>query len=285
MGQCMGKTKYDRTVSLRPSEPLEQPISEVFSDSLASPGNGMTSPKQRFARRTSAHKGVMSSIAIKFPHIKRSFLACKDVFEKHADPETNSLSKEKVAGILLELGARPESLNEERMTIIIETANLDKDDSIDFKEFLIAAAVGCFLRANPERENPMFLRIRKGFEVAKEAFGKIDKDGSGQIDFVELKEAFVSMKEDDLILERLKELDFNGDKEIEFPEFVWGLCAWVGMDEDLEDEDDTDIDDYKLDSETSLVALPTKEEKQAIESTPIIEEEQEEQEEPEEPQS
>merc|ERR1711971_320812 len=98
-----------------------------------------------------------------------------------------------------------------------------------------------------------------GFEVAKEAFGKIDKDGSGQIDFVELKEAFVSMKEDDLIMERLKELDFNGDKEIEFPEFVWGLCAWVGMDEDLEEEnydDDEDIkmDDLRLDPEAALIA-------------------------------
>ena len=75
----------------------------------------------------------MSSIAIKFPHIKRSFVACKEVFEKYADPETNSLSKERVADILLELGARRESLNEERVSSSIETATLNKDDSIDFK--------------------------------------------------------------------------------------------------------------------------------------------------------
>ena len=112
--------------------------------------------------------------------------------------------------------------------------------------------------------------------MAKEAFAKIDKDGSGQIDFVELKEAFVSMKEDDLIIERLKELDFNGDKEIEFPEFVWGLCAWVGMDEDLEDEEDANIDELKLDSEASLVAPPHKEQMKVNESAPIIENEHEE---------
>ena len=32
--------------------------------------------------------------------------------------------------------------------------------------------------------------------------------------------------------ERLKELDFNKDQEIEFPEFVYGITAWVGMDPD-----------------------------------------------------
>ncbi len=49
------------------------------------------------------------------------------------------------------------------------------------------------------------------------------------------------MKEDDLIMERLRELDFNGDKSIEFPEFVWGLSAWVGMDEDLEEEEASNL--------------------------------------------
>merc|ERR1719495_1067901 len=215
----------------------------------------------------------MSSIAIKFPHIKASFLACKDVFEKYCDPETKELPKEKVAEGLMQMGARRESLNEERVSSIIETANLDKDDTIDFKEVLIAAAVGCFLRANPEMECPQFLRIRKGFEVAKEAFGKIDKDGGGSIDFVELKEAFVSMKEDDLIMERLKELDFNGDKEIEFPEFVYGLCAWVGMDEEA--DEDMKIDDYKLDSETSFLAEPHKEQKDVVIMEEVDEQEEE----------
>ena len=112
---------------------------------------------------------------------------------------------------------------------------------MDFKEFLIAVAVGCFLKADPSQENAYFLRIRKGFEAVQLAFGKIDKDGSGEIDFVELKEAFLAMKEDELVEERLKELDFNGDKNIEFPEFVWGLCAWVGMDEG--DDDEMGLDD------------------------------------------
>lgn len=238
MGNCVTK-RLDRTVTLRPAE-LADVESVEYSKSLASPGNGLTSPKQRFARRTSAHKGVMSSIAMKFPHIKRSFMACKRVFEEHADSETKTIPKSAVGAVLLELGARPETLSKGSVENIIEKANLDGDDVIDFKEFLIAAAVGCFLRADPETEDlsACFLSIRKGFEAAKEAFGKIDKDGSGEIEFQELKEAFLAMKEDDLILERLKELDFNGDATIEFPEFVWGLSAWVGMDEHADSDFD-----------------------------------------------
>ena len=48
-------------------------------------------------------------------------------------------------------------------------------------------------------------------------------------------------------MERLKELDFNGDKTIEFPEFVWGITAWVGMDPD---GDDINEDDFEFDSNT-----------------------------------
>lgn len=252
---CASADKLDRTVTLRPAE-LGNVDSEEYSKSLASPGNGLTSPKQRFARRTSAHKGVMSSIAMKFPHIKRSFMACKRVFEQHSDPDTNTIPKAEVITVLIELGADPESFTMGSVEEIVQKANLDGDDVIDFKEFLIAAAVGCFLRADPATTqlSPCFLSIRKGFEAAKEAFGKIDKDGSGEIEFQELKEAFLAMKEDDLIMERLRELDFNGDKSIEFPEFVWGLSAWVGMDEDLDEEEASNLpllpeEEFKLDNQ------------------------------------
>eukprot|EP01084_Bolivina_argentea_P291517 501022_1 len=249
MGNCC--TQENATAS--PTTDIEDEEEDILSKSLAAPGNGITSPKARFARKTSAHKGVMSSIAMQFPHIRRSYQTVKQVFEKYATDENKSyVTKDKVAEILVELGARKESLTEANVKQIIKTANLNGDEHIDFKEFLIAAAVGCFLKADPTAENTYFLRIRKGFEAAQLAFGKIDKDGSGQIDFDELKSAFLAMKEDDLIMERLKELDFNGDKSIEFPEFVWGLSAWVGMDEDETNEN------YDFDDETQSLIVKTK---------------------------
>eukprot|EP00490_Sorites_sp_Unknown_P029782 CAMPEP_0114661296 /NCGR_PEP_ID=MMETSP0191-20121206/22165_1 /TAXON_ID=126664 /ORGANISM="Sorites sp." /LENGTH=77 /DNA_ID=CAMNT_0001893295 /DNA_START=651 /DNA_END=887 /DNA_ORIENTATION=+ len=59
------------------------------------------------------------------------------------------------------------------------------------------------------------------------------------------------MKDDDLIDQRLGELDFNGDKDVEFPEFVWGLSAWVGI---FEDDDDDDIESDLRDAEHNKIA-------------------------------
>lgn len=254
------------------------------------------SKKKKFQRRTSAHNGIMQAIAIKFPHIKRSFLACKTVYDKYCtrdEEDETYVHKSEVRKLLIELGAREKDLTDDEVDRIIKTANLDGDEKIDFKEFLIAAAVGCFLGHDATGQSEEFLAIRRGFAVAEEAFQKIDKDGSGEIDFEELKTAFLAMRQDDLvcpflfspktkeknnkkrfwdssfflfrfilhvlffifvcvcallclclcvvqILERLKELDFNGDKTVEFPEFVWGISAWVGMDE-ADEADETDV--------------------------------------------
>jgi len=97
------------------------------------------------------------------------------------------------------------------------------------------------LKFDPNEQSTEFGTIRKGFDVAKEAFTKIDKDGRGKIEFEELKIAFLSMKEDDLIYERLRELDIHGNKSIEFPDFVWGISAWVGMEDEYNDDNISDI--------------------------------------------
>ncbi len=138
-----------------------------------------------------------------------------------------------IRACLIDLGAREDDLTPQEIERIANSSNLDGDEKIDFREFLIASAMGCFLHESASENNaPDFLVVKKGFQVVQNAFSLIDKDGSGEIDFEELKRAFLCMKADDeMMLERLKELDFNGDKSIEFPEFLYGLCAWVGLDD------------------------------------------------------
>ncbi len=166
-------------------------------------------------------------------------MATKRAFEQHADRETNTIPKSQVIAVLIALGADPESFTKGSVEEIMQKANLDVDDVIDFKEFLITAAVGCFLRADPSTTelSPCFLSIRKGFEAAKKVFASIDRDRAGEIDFQELEWAFLAMPEGEIIMERVRGLDFNGDKSIDFPAFVWALSAWVGPDEDLGDEE------------------------------------------------
>eukprot|EP00483_Globobulimina_turgida_P001631 UN01633 len=200
----------------------------------------------------------MTRLTMKFPHIRYSFKECKKVFKSCAGSR-DFITKNEVKPLLIELGASPSELTDEEITRIINTANLDGDENIDFKEFLIAAAIGCFLNEHNidhQQQSENFKKIRTGFLVAKEAFDFIDVDASGEIDFEELKHAFSAMKSDDLINERLKELDFNGDKSIEFPEFVWGITAWVGMDPDGDDINEDDFDDANTEANTGAVLSP-----------------------------
>jgi len=189
------------------------------------------------SRRVTQHD-IITQMAMKFPKIRRSFRAIQEVFNKYAKDQ-DWVAKAQVKTILIELGANAEELTESEVDEIIKVSNLDGDEKIIFKEFLIACAIGLFLKKTGDNQSPQFREIREGFLVVREAFDKIDEDKSGEIDFEELKGAFLTMKQDDLINERLKELDFNGDKTIQFSEFVYGLCAWVGMsgndDEEIED--------------------------------------------------
>jgi len=148
------------------------------------------------------------------------------------------IPKTSVKTLLIELGANEEELTEEVIDEIMTASNLGDVDRIEFREFLIASAVGLFLKNTGENQSARFQEIREGFLVVRHAFEQIDEDKSEAIDFEELKSAFLSMREDDLIIERLRELDFHGSKAITFPEFVYGMCAWVGMSDD--DTDDFD---------------------------------------------
>jgi len=195
----------------------------------------------KIPRQHTATKG-MTRLTMKFPHIRHSFRECKKVFDSEVNGK-DGLQKSEMKKLLIQLGADSKLLTDDEVTRIFKTANLDGDNDIDFKEFLIAAAVGCFLNEaiDHDAQSDSFKKIRKGFLVAKEAFEYIDRDGGGSIDFDELKKAFSSVKQDDAtVKERLKELDFNEDQEIEFPEFVYGITAWVGMDPD---EDGYILDD------------------------------------------
>lgn len=229
MGACCGVTSENDNQITQNSVQTTQKLALSKQDSQT---------KKKNARRQSASKG-MTRLAMKFPHIRRSFRSCKTVFDECAKNRKFVLKSE-VRPLLIKLGATSSDLTNDEIERIIKTANLDGDEKIDFKEFLIAAAVGCFLNDSHLQSNnndDEFQRNRKGFIVVREAFDAIDIDKSGEIDFDELKTAFLAIKEDALIMERLKELDVNGDKAIEFPEFVWGLTAWVGMDPDADDEE------------------------------------------------
>jgi len=219
---------------------IETTKSDSTTQSIGLSNDSSTkSPDKQHARRHTSTKG-MTRLTMKFPHIRYSFRACKRVFD---EAQQDKISTAEVRPLLVKLGASVSILDDAEVDRIVKTANLDGDNGIDFREFLIAAAIGCFLhdKIDHTAQSEEFQKVRRGFMVAKEAFDFIDTDKSGEIDFDELKKAFSAMKSDDeTVKARFEELDFNKDKNIEFPEFVYGITVWVGMDEDGDDTDFAD---------------------------------------------
>ena len=203
MGSCCGGITHARVSA----QSIEQSRTQSTTQSIGLASNGDKNTKERHLRRNTSTKG-MTRLTMKFPHIRYSFKECKKVFNRHCvclndsnDNKLGYITKAQVRPLLVELGATSSQLTDSEIDRIVTAANLDGDDKIDFKEFLIAAAIGCFLNEaiNEEQQSEEFKKIRKGFLVAKEAFDFIDDDDSGEIDFEELRKAFSAMKHDDLV--------------------------------------------------------------------------------------
>jgi len=83
--------------------------------------------------------------------------------------------------------------------------------------------------------------LKEGFATVEAMFEDIDADKGGSIDFEEFMNAFNQCSgtmDEDRVKMRLKELDFDGNNEIDRDEFIFGISAWVGFadDEDLDDD-------------------------------------------------
>ena len=75
-------------------------------------------------------------------------------------------------------------------------------------------------------------------------FDAIDEDLSGEISVEEFEQSFNEICRDpDLVKARMDELDYNHDQNISFREFIFGISAWCGFNDEMSnDEADEDLD-------------------------------------------
>lgn len=173
----------------------------------------------------------MTQLAItKFPHIRKAFDLIQEEWTKFSEGKEKVITRESLGDALTAICKK--DFTDEEVSKLFDESDLDHSKTIAFREFLIAVSIGYFI--NVESEDAQVLNIQKGILATKDAFDMIDTDGGGAIDHKELKEAlFDSIGSDAEILEqRFKELDFNHDSSIEFPEFVYTLISWVGCMDD-----------------------------------------------------
>lgn len=184
------------------------------------------------------------------------------------------ISLNKLGLLLNQLSYGHKVFTEEEVKELFKISDLDSSKTISFREFLIAAAIGYFLKDPASFETAAtseFLEIQRGFRAVEKAFKEMDVDHSNSVDVNELKKALFATtnerkshktkadehseneiahsdqlpshtsnpsmaanppSEADILELRFKELDFDGDGDIYFPEFLYGFVAWVGFDED-----------------------------------------------------
>jgi len=180
-------------------------------------------------------------------------------FEAKQQEDQDNITVKKLGNLLSNIGEH-KKWSEKEVKALFKLSDLDGSKTISFREFLIAIAVGYFLKV--DSKNAEFKQIQEGFRVVEQAFKEMDSDGSGTVDASELKEALFDLagggtgdKNNEVLEARFKELDFNSDGSVSFPEFLYGITKWVGFmdDEEAEEEDsgpkqppsDDDDDEWK----------------------------------------
>ena len=125
------------------------------------------------------------------------------LFDENGDGSISSIEIEQV---MQKMGYKP---TKEEVNDMLNELDVDQNGTIDFNEFITLMSK----QSKPKDED----------EELREAFKVFDKDGSGNISSIELKQVMITLGEkmtDDDIAAMIKGADIDGDGQISFTEFL-----------------------------------------------------------------
>jgi len=188
-------------------------------------------PKKDIAREQRAHSNnEFTSFLLKFSKLKRCFERCRQEYGKHQPIE----SPDHLQNILQSsfgLSLTPDEVSE-----LFVMADLDHNLQITFREFLITLACTSVLGVNPPETNNFYESIFPAFNIISDAFQLLDRTKQGWITHERIRESGIF--DENIINERITELDYNADHKISFQEFVYCISNWVDVDEQFNEEED-----------------------------------------------
>ncbi|VVC36122.1 EF-Hand 1, calcium-binding site,EF-hand domain pair,EF-hand domain [Cinara cedri] len=130
----------------------------------------------------------------------------KEAFMLFDKDQDGRITEAELGVVMRSLGQRP---TETDLRGMVKEVDQDGNGSIEFDEFLLMMA--------------RKLKAIDGEEEMHHAFNVFDKNGDGFITFDELKRVMCSIGErltDEEIEDMIKEADLNGDKKIDYKEFI-----------------------------------------------------------------
>ena len=162
-----------------------------------------------------------------------------------------SISLDQLPAFLAHLTHHSHTFTSADVTRLFDVSHTTHSPTLTFREVLIAVALGYYLAPptvpSPAVTDPTWGTVGHGFRLIEKAFNEIDDDGSGMLSAAEMKQALfatsgvkgvggggegggkVDERDQGTLDMRFKELDINGDGDVEFKEFLYGVVSWVGM--------------------------------------------------------
>ncbi|KAH6778151.1 Calcium-binding EF-hand family protein [Perilla frutescens var. hirtella] len=186
----------------------------------------------------------IDSIIMKFPQFREGLKEIREIFEQYDEDSNGTIDNEELKKCL---HAFEFSISDEEIDDLFSYCDMDENEGIQFKEFIVLVCLIYLLTDAPTSPNTKLKmcspKIEATFNTIIEVFLFLDKNGVGKLkkkDVVKaLNEASPREKSPSHITRsRFREMDWDKNGKVSFKEFLFSFIGWVGIDCDDEDHEE-----------------------------------------------
>lgn len=239
MGNCLGAGGSKRRGPPPPLSPLEQKLVDAINSRRGDEGSN---PIKHF-----------NTLLMKFGKIGKGFESLRAVFNSLDTNSSGSISKEDLVKGYSSAGLPPWRSQEEQEEIL-EVADFDGNNTIEFREFVVIVALNHVLGmgaggAGGEGEagevgTSISPELTAAIDLSVNTFLFLDDSGNGTLERNEVLQSLDESRGQGkgqagnaaIMKRRFEEMDWDNNGNISYLEFLFALESWVGI-EDQEDGD------------------------------------------------
>jgi len=178
---------------------------------------------------------TFNTVMMKFPKVEAGFKACKSTFSQYAKGKDNTLN---LADFEVCCKAMNFHVTQEMIRKVFNASDVDGSRSIDSKEFVLTICILYVMEEFPE-DSGVTGEVKEAFELVTEAFIFLDENNDGSVSKSEVMMALNTASTPGsrgIVEKRFAEMDWDQNGNISFKEFLLGMEAWVGLDDDEDEE-------------------------------------------------
>ena len=233
MGNCLGAGGSKRRGPPPPLSPLEQKLVDAINSRRGDEGSN---PIKHF-----------NTLLMKFGKIGKGFESLRAVFNSLDTNSSGSISKEDLVKGYSSAGLPPWRSQEEQEEIL-EVADFDGNNTIEFREFVVIVALNHVLGMGEggagEVGTSISPELTAAIDLSVNTFLFLDDSGNGTLERNEVLQSLDESRGQGkgqagnaaIMKRRFEEMDWDNNGNISYLEFLFALESWVGI-EDQEDGD------------------------------------------------